>query len=79
MKTQEILILVEGLCYAKNINTGAEHVIFEGEYIQHLKTILARALNCWPEAPRELFQLDQLLRYGEILQPSPGEELFPKG
>lgn len=64
-----VIRIAEHLSYYKNDFVGYEQVIFDGDQIGNLKTILQRALNCWPEAPKELFELDQILQFGEVLQP----------
>jgi hypothetical protein len=68
--------LAEHLSYYHNEFAKYEQVIFDGDQIENLKTVLQRALNTWPEAPKELFDLDQILRFGEVLQPTT-TPLFP--
>jgi hypothetical protein len=46
-----------------------EIVVFSRVQLDSLKALLARGLNTWPEAPPELFELDQLLNFGKLLTP----------
>jgi hypothetical protein len=76
LSTVATVCLAVDLIHYKNSTADYQHVIFANAQIENLKTILQRALNTWPEAPKELFDLDQLLRFGEVLQPD-SKELWP--
>lgn len=66
--------LAEGLSYVKNEFAHYEQVVFDSaEQIENLKKVLQRALNTWPEAPPELFLLDEYLRYGKPLAAPAGD------
>jgi len=39
-----------------------------GEGVEHLKAILARACNVWPDAPAEVKELHDLVIHGQLLQ-----------
>ncbi len=73
MSDTKKIYIREHLSYYKNEFAHYEQVIFDGDQIDNLKQVLHRALNCWPEGPKELFELDQILRFGEVLQPLQSE------
>ena len=65
--------LADGLTYYHNDFAHYTQVIFDQDQIPNLLTILQRALNTWPEAPPELFLLDEYLRYGKPLAAPAGD------
>lgn len=67
MSTGHKIQIAEHLSYYRNDFAQYTQVIFDQDQIPNLRAILNRALNCWPEAPKELFKLAEYLDHGKPL------------
>lgn len=61
-------IIIKEINRLSSGNISSLNITLSAESINTFRTILDRALNCWPHCPNEWKELSDMLNHGRVLQ-----------